>query len=289
MSYTGLGTDYGSNVVWCGSIQTVKGKLKELGFFSGTVNGTSDQALWDGAKAFAQRMGITISGGITKAFCQALDAAYNSKMEGPQEPNYGVPQPENQTTASGQQPPPAGGSGGGSAVKTTGGEDTMAPQGGWWSDRTKGQKIAIVGGSLAFLALVGVLLLSGGKKHPDAAPMTANRRRYRRNVGVSPSNVKPGDRVYWIDRFGHTQSGRVYIKEPGHVVVARKGRSASPDVVDYEEIVQVRPSASRRKRFARYVDNDGEPVAAVAAAPAAPALPAAVTANRRRRRRGRRG
>lgn len=294
MSYSGVGaTNLGGDSVWCTSVLAVQKKLAYLGFYAGPQDGKANNALMDASKAFAQHMGISLPY-INKAFCQALDAAYTSKLEAGQ----GAAAAE----------PPAGGE----IVTAPTSEEGAVASGacsGWWGCLSTGKKVALGLGGLAVVGLVGVYFFAP-KSFFGGTAMTANRRRgHRKNgfgsplyqvgdkvrvkrwglvgvvrseaywyrseyrykvktnygpravwwnesslelvgtggpkvlvpsVGVSRENVHVGDRVWWIDRFGKSRSGRVYIKESGHVVVAQKGRSASPNSIPYDEIVQVR-------------------------------------------------
>jgi len=106
MSYVGLGQAFGSTVAppsgfdanklpYCGTVRALQTTLGGLGYDVGKVDGKWGTNTAKGATAFAQAKGINVSGGITKAFCQALQSEWVATM--------GPPPPEPTPTVT---PPP---------------------------------------------------------------------------------------------------------------------------------------------------------------------------------------
>lgn len=149
--YTGMGaTQYGGDSTWCGviggSVRDVQTKLAYLGFYTGAINGVAAEPLAAASRAFAQHMGITISGGITKAFCQALNAAYASQQEADAAgAGTGVQTTPPTPTPKGEEAPPL---------------PPAICAGNWWTCMSSGKKTAVVMGSVAVLGLLGVLLFA---------------------------------------------------------------------------------------------------------------------------------
>ncbi len=158
----------GSSPPYCGSVRDLQQKLQNVGLYQGTVDGQWGPKTQSAAQQFAQQHGISVSGGISQAYCNALDAAQGG----------GSPAPSSSSSTT------SGGGGGGgeqSLAEQTEGSSVTPDQGvgsgGWWSSQSTGVKVAIVGGGVIVLGLVG-LMVFGGKKAP-APVMVKNRRRRR--------------------------------------------------------------------------------------------------------------
>ncbi len=94
MSYVGLGYAFGATgslpsgfdanrLPYCGTIRALQTTLGGLGYDVGKVDGYWGPATQKGAAAFAQAKGISVSGGITKGFCAALQQEWAAMMSPP--------------------------------------------------------------------------------------------------------------------------------------------------------------------------------------------------------------
>ncbi len=164
MGRLGCAQGFGASPPYCGSIRDLQQQLADAGFYTSEVDGKWGTKTQNAVVAFAQSKGIKVSGGINQAFCDALAAeTAASEPQAPEPSGAGVPQP----SAPRSEP---------TAVAESGGSGTLA----WWSRQQTGTKVAVVGGGVAVLAIIG-LLAFGGRKRPQAT-MVKNRRRRARGA-----------------------------------------------------------------------------------------------------------
>lgn len=170
----------GTGYNYCGSKYGFQQMLQDLGYYKGPIDGVVGTGSLAAARAFSSASGVPLggSGGMSNQFCDALIAAWQTKMAprpapapapAPAPSPTSPPQAAPMTTNGGQQPPS-----GGQVVTTNGGVGPIEKAKNWWASASTGTKVAIgIGG----VALVGIVLytLVGGKKQPVSAPaMIAN-------------------------------------------------------------------------------------------------------------------
>lgn len=71
---------------YCGSKYGIQTMLRDLGFYTGVVDGKIGPASQRAILSFAKARGISLVGGMTPAYCEALITAWKAKMQPPPKP-----------------------------------------------------------------------------------------------------------------------------------------------------------------------------------------------------------